>query len=101
MNHPHTISAAIQLVPVDTGNVRPYQWIDEVIDIIKESGMSYEVGAFSTSIDADYKSIMELIDKINQYLLTRSCPEWLLNVQLQVRSASAIHSEEKIAKFRH
>lgn len=100
MNHSHTISAAIQLVPVDAGSTRPYQWIDEVIDIIKESGLAYEVGPFSTSIDADYKSVMELIDKINQYLLSRSCPEWLLNVQLQVRSGSAIHSEEKIAKFR-
>ncbi len=100
MNHLHTINAAIQLVPVESGNIRPYQWIDEVIDLIKASGLSYEVGPFSTSIDADYKSVMDLIDKINQYLLARSCPEWLLNVQLQVRSGSAIHSEEKVAKFR-
>jgi uncharacterized protein YqgV (UPF0045/DUF77 family) len=100
MNHPHTISAAIQLVPIESGNIHPYQWIDEVIDIIKESGLTYQVGPFSTSIDADYKSVMNVIDKINQYLSTHSCPEWLLNVQLQVRSASAIDSEEKIAKFR-
>lgn len=99
MNHLHTISAAIQLVPVESGSLHPYQWVDEVIDIIKESGLPYEVGPFSTSIDADYDSIMKVVDKINQYLLTQNCPEWLLNVQLQVRSGSAITSGDKIAKY--
>lgn len=98
MNHPYIVSAAIQLVPVQAGNRHPYQWIDEVIEIIKTAGLSYEVGPFSTSIDADYKSVMCVIDTINQYLLSQSCPKWLLHVQIQVRSGGDITSSEKVDK---
>ncbi len=97
MNHPYIVSAAIQLVPVDAGNKHAYVWIDEVIAIIKQEGLSCEVGPFSTSIDADYESLMRVIDKINEYLLSKSCPEWLLNVQIQVRSGADMTSGEKIA----
>ncbi|MBW0178449.1 thiamine-binding protein [Sediminibacterium sp.] len=98
MNHPFIVSAAIQLVPIQTGSRHPYEWIDEVIEIIKSAGLSYQVGPFSTSIDADYKSVMNVIDKINQYLLSKNCTEWLLNVQIQVRSGSDITSSEKVDK---
>ncbi|TDO25778.1 thiamine-binding protein [Sediminibacterium goheungense] len=100
MNHPHIVSAAIQLVPVEAGNKHPYVWIDEVIEIIKQEGLSCEVGPFSTSIDADYKSIMRVVDKINVYLLAKNCPEWLLNVQIQVRSGGDMSSDEKLAGHR-
>jgi uncharacterized protein YqgV (UPF0045/DUF77 family) len=98
MNHPYIVSAAIQLVPILPGNRHPYQWIDEVIEIIKAEGLTCVVGPFSTSFDADYKSVMNVIDKINQHLLSGSCPEWLLNVQIQVRSGADITSSEKTDK---
>lgn len=98
MSHPYIVSAAIQLVPVLAGNRHPYEWIDEVIAIIKAEGLTCEVGPFSTSIDADYNSVMNVIDKINQYLISKNCPEWLLNVQIQVRSDGDITSLEKTGK---
>lgn len=98
MDHPFIISAAIQLVPVVAGERHPYEWIDEVIDLIKATGVKYEVGPFSTSLEADYKSIMMLIDNINTLLLSKNCPEWLLNVQIQIRSEADITSSEKVDK---
>ncbi len=100
MNHPYIVSAAIQLVPVDAGNRHAYAWIDEVIEIIKKEGLPCEVGPFSTSIDADYESIIRVIDKINTYLLSKNCPEWLLNVQIQVRSGADMTSDEKVARHK-
>ncbi len=100
MNHPYIVSAAIQLVPIQPGNQHPYQWIDAVIEIIKAEGHICVVAPFSTSFDSDYKSVMGVIDKINQYLLSHSCPEWLLNIQIQVRSGADITSSEKIDKHR-
>lgn len=100
MNHPYLVSAAIQLVPVQPGARHPYGWIDEVIDIIKAEGVLCVVGSFSTSFDADYKTVMNVIDKINQYLITQSCPEWLLSVQMQIRSDADITAAEKIDKHK-
>jgi uncharacterized protein YqgV (UPF0045/DUF77 family) len=101
MNHPFIVSAAIQLVPVVAGERHPYEWIDEVIDLIKASNVNYEVGPFSTTLESDYKSIMKIIDDINSYLLSKKCPEWLLNIQIQVRSEADITAAEKVDKHLH
>ncbi len=99
-NHTYLISASLQLVPIVPGAKHPYVWIDEVIAIIKSSGVRYEVGAFSTSVAADYKSVMSLIDNINTFLLLHKCPEWVLQVQLQLRSEADMTSCEKTDKHR-
>lgn len=99
-NHTHLISASLQLVPIVPGSKHPYDWIDEVIAIIKASGVQFEVSAFSTSVEADYKSVMSLIDNINTFLLAQNCPEWVLQVQLQLRSEADMTSGEKTDKHR-
>lgn len=100
-NHSYTISASLQLVPIISGTKHPYEWIDEVIAIIRQSGVKYEVGAFSTSIEADYKSVIQLIDQINSFLFIQKCPEWMLQAQLQIRSTADMTSDEKTHKHRY
>lgn len=99
-NHSYIISASLQLVPIIPGAKHPYEWIDEVIAIIKASGLSHEVGPFSTSVESDYKSVMSLIDNINGFLFSQKCPEWVLQVQLQLRSGADMTSDEKTDKHR-
>jgi uncharacterized protein YqgV (UPF0045/DUF77 family) len=99
-NHSYIISASLQLVPIVSGAKHPYEWIDEVIAIIKASGLPYEVGPFSTSVESDYKSVMKLIDNINSFLFTQKCPEWVLQTQLQLRSEADMTSNEKTDKYR-
>jgi uncharacterized protein YqgV (UPF0045/DUF77 family) len=42
---------------------------------------------------------MKVIHDVNEYLLSRSCSEWISNVQIQIRSGGDITSQEKIEKF--
>lgn len=91
----------MQLVPIIPGTKHPYEWIDEVIAIIKRSGIKYEVDAFSTSLEGDYRSIMQVVDHINTFLFSQKCPEWILQVQLQLRSESDMTSDEKTDKHRY
>lgn len=98
-NHTHLISASLQLVPIVAGDKHPYQWIDEVIDLIKASGLKYAVGPFSTSVESDYKSVIKLIDSINSFLVDQKCDEWVLQVQYQIRSGDDMTSDEKVSKY--
>lgn len=95
-----TINAGIQLVPIYTKE-HPYEWVDEAITIIERSGLVYEVGPFSTSVEGSYPAVKQLIDDINNYLLECKCPEWILSVQYQFRSDDDITAEEKTAKHRN
>lgn len=95
--HQHIINASIQLVPIVQSR-HPYEWVDEAIEVIKQSGIKYQVGAFATVIEGRYNEVMEVIDKINEHLHQKSCTEWIVNAQIQIRSNGDITAEEKTAK---
>ncbi len=97
--HNKIVNAALQLVPVATIE-HPYIWVDAVIEKIKESGLTYEVNAFATTVEGTYQEVKTLVDTINDYLYQEQCPEWLLNVQIQIRTASDVGIAEKVAKHR-
>ena len=97
--HKYTINASIQMVPVATV-LHPYEWVDQVLEIIKQSGLPYEVGPFCTSVEGSYLAVSELIDRINEYLITHQCEEWLLQVQWHIRANENITANEKTMDWR-
>ena len=96
--HNYIISASIQIIPIVTDK-HPYEWVDEAISVIQQSGVRYDIGPFSTVLEGNYESVMKVIHDVNEYLLSRSCLEWISNVQIQIRSGGDITSQEKIEKF--
>lgn len=96
--HSFITNASLQIVPV-VNDKHPYQWVDEVIGVIKNSGIKYEVGAFATVVEGTYDEIVELINEVNEYLVKRNCSEWLCNIQIQIRSRGDITVNEKTEKF--
>ena len=96
--HSFTVNASIQIVPI-VMDKHPYEWVDEAIAIIQQSGIKYEVGPFATVIEGTYAEVMKLINDVNEYLFSKSCNEWITNVQIQLRSNADITSLEKTQKF--
>jgi uncharacterized protein (TIGR00106 family) len=95
--HQHIINASIQIVPI-VQDRHPYEWVDEAIEIIKKSGIKYEVGPFATVVEGTYDNVMSVVNNINDYLLEKNCSEWIANVQIQIRSNGDITSGDKTAK---
>lgn len=96
--HSFLVNASIQILPVVMDR-HPYEWVDEAIEVIQRSGIKYEVGPFATVLEGRYDEVMKVFNNINEYLLSRSCGEWILNLQLQLRSESDITSLEKVEKY--
>jgi uncharacterized protein YqgV (UPF0045/DUF77 family) len=97
--HQYTVNASLQVLPVATDK-HPYEWVDEAIAIIKQSGIKCEVGPFTTVVEGTYEQVMNAIKDINEYLYEKKCNEWILGVQLQIRSEGDITGEEKTAKHK-
>ena len=95
--HSHIISASIQIIPLAQDR-HPYEWVDEAINVIKQSGIQYEVGPFATVIEGKYDDVMKVVHAINEYLYQKDCSEWINNVQIQIRSNADITSLEKVQK---
>ena len=96
--HQHTINASIQLLPI-VQDRHPYDWVDEAIVVIQQSGIKYEVGPFATVIEGTYDEVMKVILDVNEKLFELGCNEWITSVQIQIRSNGPITGEEKTAKF--
>ncbi|MDQ3846718.1 MAG: thiamine-binding protein [Bacteroidota bacterium] len=96
--HSFIVNASIQIDPI-VQDRHPYEWIDEVIDVIKRSGIKYEVGPFATVIEGTYDKVWKVIHSINEYLSERKCAEWIQNIQLQIRSETDSTADEKISKY--
>jgi uncharacterized protein (TIGR00106 family) len=97
--HNHIINASIQIVPI-VQDRHPYEWVDEAILIIQDSGIKHEIGPFATVLEGTYAEVMKVINDVNEYLLSKGCDEWIANVQIQLRSNRDITSNEKIEKFK-
>lgn len=97
--HNYLINASLQVIPV-VQDKHPYKWVDEAIAVIQQSEVKYEVGPFATTLEGTYAEIMSVIHQVNEYLNENKCAEWILNVQIQVRSEADITGDEKTAKFR-
>jgi uncharacterized protein (TIGR00106 family) len=96
--HQHIVNASVQIVPI-VQDRHPYEWVDEAIEIIKSSGIKYDVGPFATVIEGTYNDVMNVVNNINDYLQKKNCSEWITNVQIQIRSNVSITAGEKTGKF--
>jgi uncharacterized protein (TIGR00106 family) len=97
--HQFIINASIQILPI-VQDKHPYQWVDEAIAVIQQSGIKYAVGPFATQLEGTYEEVMEVINSVNEYLFSKGCHEWICHAQIQVRSGADITGDEKTAKFR-
>ena len=97
--HNYIINASIQIVPI-VRDKHPYEWVDEAIAVIQQSGIKYDVGPFATVLEGTYGEVMKVVHDVNEYLYSKSCNEWISNVQIQIRSSGDITGEEKKEKFK-
>lgn len=97
--HNYLINASVQILPI-VQDKHPYEWVDEAIAVIQDSGIQYEIGAFSTVLEGSYPEVMAVIDAINEHLFTHQCQEWITSVQIQIRSGGDMTGDEKTAKFK-
>ena len=96
--HSYIVNASIQIVPI-VQDKHPYEWVDEAIAIIQNSGIRYEVGPFATVLEGTYAEVMDVIHHVNEYLYAKGCAEWISSLQIQIRSKGDITGGEKTEKF--
>ena len=97
--HSFIINASIQIVPI-VQDKHPYEWVDEAIEIIQQSGIKHEVGPFTTILEGTYEEVMKVIHAVNEHLYNRGCHEWISGIQIQVRSNGDMTADEKTGKFK-
>jgi len=94
------IHLAIQIVPLQIqSGQHPYPIIDKAIDVIDQSGLTYQVCAMETVIQGKYDEIMPVIKKAQEVCIEAGANELIVNIKLHIRKDSDITWSEKMDKY--
>lgn len=101
---PHTTnkmnaSVAIQVLPKCENDEELIRIVDEVIDYIKSTGLSYYVGPCETSIEGDYDELMHIIKECQHVAIKAGASEVSAYVKINYRPEGEVLTiEGKVAK---
>lgn len=92
-------SVAIQVLPSVLDDKEVVRIVDEVIDFIKNSGVSYYVGPFETTMEGDYDKLMDIVKECQYIAVKAGCPSVMSYVKIAYKPEGAILTiDEKTAK---
>jgi uncharacterized protein YqgV (UPF0045/DUF77 family) len=96
----NNIHLSIQIVPLQITDQRhPYAIIDKAIEVIDQSGLSYQVSAMETVIEGSYDKVMDVAKKALQICFEEGANELVVNMKLHIRKDGDITFHEKMEKY--
>ncbi len=91
--------AVMPLLPA-TSEEEMYKVVDEVINYIKKSGIKYEVGAMSTTIEGEFDDVFELIKTIHKIPFQLGIDRVITVVRIDEKKGG-LTIDEKLAHHRN
>ena len=76
-----------------------YRVVDEVIDYIKDSGLKYEVGAMSTTIEGEYDEVFDLIKILHRIPFNLGIERVITIVRIDEK-LTGLSIDEKLKNYR-
>lgn len=94
-------SVAIQVLPGTTNEEEIIRIVDEVIDYIRSTGLSYYVGPCETSIEGDYEELMEVVKNCQLVAAKAGCKSMNTYVKISFKPEGDVLSIEKKVTKHH
>ena len=94
-------SVAIQVLPKVDTDEEVIRIVDEVIDYIKSTGLSYYVGPCETSIEGDYDELMDIIKECQKVAVKAGAESVSAYVKITYRPEGEVLTIEKKVTKHH
>lgn len=95
-------SVAIQTLPEAKDDEELIRIVDEVIDYIKSTGLSYYVGPFETAIEGDdYDQLMDIVKECQHIAIRSGAPSVCAYIKVTWRPEGEVLSIEKKVSKHH
>lgn len=93
-------SIAIQVLPMGVGPKEDvFRAVDKAIEVIKRSGVKYEVGPFETTMEGDIEKLWKIAYEAHRAVKDSGIKSVLTYIKMS-ESDEAYSIEEKVAKHR-
>lgn len=91
------VVAEFSVTPVVGENLRPY--VDAAVDVVKKSGLNYEVDAMSTTIEGELDQVLEVIRKAHRAVMGMGAGRVLTEIRIDDRE-TGVSMEEELEGYR-
>ena len=91
-------SVAIQVLPNVVDNDELIRIVDEAIAYIKSFGLHTVVGAFETTVEGDYDTLMEIVKGCSRICVEAGAPGVMTYVKSNFNPAGVLTIDQKTAK---
>jgi len=92
------VNIAVQVLP-KSETKETYDLVDEAIEVIKQSGLKFQVCPFETAIEGPYDEIMKLVEQVQKVCFQKGADELLVYIKIQNRKDSKVTIDEKMKKY--
>ena len=91
-------SVAIQVLPNVVDNDELIRIVDEAIPYIKSFGLHTVVGAFETTVEGDYDTLMEIVKGCSRICVEAGAPGVMTYVKINFNPEGVLTIDQKTAK---
>ncbi len=93
--------AEIQVIPMPSGTeTNEYEYVEASINLIQESGLTYEVGAFGTSIGGSSDQVWDLLCHVIEISIESGAESALAQIKIGYFSTEETNIVGLTSKFR-
>jgi uncharacterized protein YqgV (UPF0045/DUF77 family) len=93
-------SIAFQVMSKAANHTKCIEIIDKVIAIVKESGVSYEVGPMETTMEGELDTLIEIVQRSQYVCIEAGAESVFTNVKILYNPKGVMTIEEKVTKHR-
>jgi len=96
-----TVSVAFQIMPKASTHKKTIALVDFAIDVVKKSGVIYEVGAMETTMEGNnLEKLMAIVKKANAICLSQGAKSIFINMKVACNPSGLMSIHEKTTKHR-
>jgi len=95
-----TTSIAFQILPRTSNEKNAIEIIDKVIALIKQSGVSYEVGPMETTMEGELEVLLQIVRKSQDIAVKNGAEAVFSNVKILYNPKGIMTISEKVTKHR-
>jgi uncharacterized protein YqgV (UPF0045/DUF77 family) len=79
-----TVTAGFQLLP-DGKDMNTDGMIPEVIEVVRDSGLKYEIGPMETVVEGNLHEVFELLEKAQRVGINTGAAECITNIKVHYK----------------
>jgi len=94
-------AVSIQVLPLNTvSKEQLYSYVDQAIAVIEESGLSYTVGPFETTVEGELEEVWKIAVKAHKAVLKTGADKVISYIKLASGDELGT-TDEKISKYKN